>query len=464
MFLSFYITSLKHSLVFQHLLSYESPSFKALWTKVQVVAPESKNEEMWCKADLGKNLQVYKVLSKSSDLIFWCLVTRQPNPLEPMVFLETFENTLLNYFDKDRLTIAKVINNQDRIALLLNCMVDANEPAILDLNKLKEMVPNREDLAKVLNSTATTLSHRMQIREPSHTKGFGITSTSSPAMKSADLQAVPWRTAALKYSNNELYVDVIEKIHFVLHKNLKTGRLHTVRGILEGSIDFRSQLTGDPVVALSLNLAGHNLGIPALHSCCQAHKEHQRIDELQFIPPDGKFQLMKYTVDLENAAAGGKSQTNMGLVAVDYEVGLGSVGDEFEIRVNIASSQHTKHIDDLIITVNFNAPSLVSSVCKLKVLRNTHGHFENSVDIATGRWILDQHMSTGTLPVLRGCLEHASPEQIKSLNLAVSFSNKGELPSGIKVSSVDIISGMPRNLKPFKGVKYIAKTGDFHLR
>ncbi|SCU89548.1 LANO_0D05402g1_1 [Lachancea nothofagi CBS 11611] len=463
MFLAFYITNLKHVLIFQQLLSYDSPSFKSLWTKVQSVAPESSNGEVWFKADLGKNLQVYKSQSESSDLIYWCLVTRQPNPLEPMVFLEAFDTTLLNYFDKEQLAITKLINNQDRVALLLNCMVDANEPAILNLNRLKEMVPNREDLAKIFNSTASTISNRIQNSDSSQIKSSGFSTQPPVGANRTEHQVVPWRSPGTKHSNNELYVDMMEKVHLVLHKSSKTGHLNVVRGLIEGAIDFRSQLTGDPVVAVNLELHGHDLGIPSLHQCCEGHQQDQRLDELQFVPPDGKFQLMQYVIDLEAFESRSKLLANIGLVSVDYDTRLGPLGDEFEIRVNIAGSQHTKHIDDLAIAVNFNAPSLTSE-CKIKVLRNTHGHFENSVDNSSGHWIFDKQTPTGTLPVLRGCLENASPDQIKSLNLTVHFSCKGELPSGIKVRSVNILSGIPRNVTPFKGVKYTAKTGDYHLR
>ncbi|SCV01341.1 LAME_0G15610g1_1 [Lachancea meyersii CBS 8951] len=465
MFLAFYITNLNHALAFQFLLSHDSPSFKSLWTKLQTVAQENSSEQFWLKANLGKNLQVYRMKSESSDLLYWCLVTRQPNPLEPMVFLETLESTLLNYFDKEKLTISKLVNNQDRIALLLNCMVDANEPATSDLNKLKEIVPNREDLSKVLSSTASTLSNRMQTRDSLQNKNSGMPSSYAVTLNSTGHQAVPWRTAGIKHSNNELYVDMVEKIHVVLRKGSKRNRFNVIRGILEGFVDMRSQLTGDPLIALNLDLAGHDLGIPALHECCQAHRQDQIIHELQFVPPDGKFQLMQYCIDLETLATRNQLLSNIGLVSVDFDTGLGSVGDEFEIRVNVASSQHSKHIDDLNIAVSFGPPSaLTPSDCRLKVLRNTHGHFENSIDNLSGNWIFDKETPTGTLPILRGCLEHASPAQMKFLTLDVNFSSKGELPSGIKVRSVNILSGMPRNITPFKGVKYQAKTGDYQLR
>ncbi|SCU92143.1 LAFA_0F08306g1_1 [Lachancea sp. 'fantastica'] len=469
MFLAFYITSSNHALVFQLLLNHDSPSFKALWTKMQTVAPEDASGQSWFKANLGKDLQVYKIKARSSDLLFWCLVTRQPNPLEPLTFLEIFESTLLNYFDKERLPISKIVNNQDRIALLLNSMVDANEPAILDLNKLKEIVPSREDLSKVLSSTASTLSNRIQTRDSLQVRTPGLQSDSGTTPRSSDHQVVSWRTPGVKHSNNELYVDMIEKIHVILQKNTKGNRFNVVRAVLEGSVEMRSRLTGDPLIALNLDLAGHDLGIPALHECCEAHRHTQKLNELHFIPPDGKFRLMQYSIDLETIANRSKVLSNIGLVSVHYDTGLGTMGDEFEIRVNIASSQHTKHVENLIIDVSFSAPSVLAaqtsaSACKLKVLRNTHGHFENSIDNLSGHWIFDKETHTGTLPILRGCLEHATPIQMKSLMLTVTFSNKGELPSGLRVQSVNILSGMPRNITPFKGVKYQAKTGDYQLR
>lgn len=167
MFLSFYITDLSYALLFQHLLSYDSPSFKSLATKLQTEVTDSPYRQDWQKKNVGRNLQAFRYKSRSSKIVFWCLATRQLNPLEPMVFLEALETTLLHYFDKDQLTISKIINNQDRISLLISCMVDANEPAIMELNQLQEMVPSRGDLSKVINSTASSLSNRISQRDAS---------------------------------------------------------------------------------------------------------------------------------------------------------------------------------------------------------------------------------------------------------------------------------------------------------
>lgn len=456
MFLSFYITDLKNALVFQHLLSYDSPTFMSLWTKLQAMAPESPNDDSWFKVNIGRSLQVYRFKSKANKLIYWCLATHQSNPLEPAVFLEGFDNTLLQYFDKDQLTISKMVNNQDRIALLLNCMVDANEPAVTDFNHLCDMVPSREDLSKVINSTASSLSNRISQRNTSQVFNIGDPAK-GPATKE---KLVPWRSAGVKYSNNELYVDVVETVHVILRKNEKTGELASVRGVLDGVVDFRSHLSGNPVIALNLRLRGHDLGMPALHQCC-LDSYQGRPDQLRFVPPDGKFQLMHYSIDLDSLQSKSKLFSNIGLVSPDYRTELGDLGDEFEVNLNIAGSQHAKVVDDLVITLSFGP---LPSECKIKVLRSTHGHFENCASNNIGKWVFDKETPTGTLPVLRGCLENATREQVRALQLSVSYTNRGELPSGIKVDSVDILSGLSKNIKPFKGVKYIAKTGDFHLR
>ncbi|SCW04467.1 LAFE_0H14180g1_1 [Lachancea fermentati] len=456
MFLSFYITDTKHSLLFEYLVSYDAPSFKALWSKIQSMTPDLAKDRVTCKGNLGKNLVAYRYYSEENRVNYWCLATRKSNPLESLVFMETFDKVLLYYFDKEHITSNKLINNYDRITLLLNSMIDANEPAISDLNRLREMVPVRNDLAKVINSTASTLGKKI-----SHAEANQMFSTRTNSSSNVKETAVPWRSAGITYSSNELYVDMIEKVHVVFQKKKNGAQCVPVTASIEGQVFFKSHLSGDPVILLRLNLLGHDLGCPALHRCVDTSGSDFYADSLKFIPPDGKFELMQYSIDLDAYHSKSKTMANIGLVTLDYQVGLGSLGDEFEIKVNIAGTTRTSTIENL--AVGLHLPALPDE-CKIKVLRNTHGRFQSSVESNRGTWLFDKEIPTGTLPVLRGCLEGASSEILKSLNLTVAYSNKGLLPSGIRVEGVDIISGMPKNLKPFKGVKYVAKAGDFLVR
>lgn len=536
MFISFYITDSKNSLVFEYLLSSSSPPFSHLWTKIQTVCPElivdhydedssivanERNLNRYTRSfhgSLAKDLEVYKFYSSINKLNYFCLTSRQNSRgnIEPFIFLESIDKELLEYFEKDQLTVSKLVNNYDRLAMIFYMCVDAGEPAVgrMDENSIKRMAPIRSDLSKIINSTASSIQKVVQ-RQPAATKNtrlFEQQRNLTNDHSKHESEVVPWRTGNLKYVDNEIYVDMLETIHLVFSKrqkkrNSKSGKGHTptacgmdmVCGTICGTLNFRSHVSENPMVEIQLDLAGNYLGVPALHECVESEADSSNIFErLKFIPPDGKFCLMEYSLDLDVVQAKQSSyiHKNNGMVSVDFQDALGNKYDEFEITINVSSSRQVLNIKDLRVEVEIKpknenekkkAKALEdgseerrSSSCdvddtdyKIKPLRNTHGRFENSVIPGKGTWIFDRDTPVGALPVLRGCLEYTgdfSSSQptctVKVQRVSVSYSYTGELASGIKVKSIDVTSGIQnsKNLKLFKGVKYLTKTGDFEVR
>lgn len=88
-----------------------------------------------------------------------------------------------------------------------------------------------------------------------------------------------------------------------------------------------------------------------------------------------------------------------------------------------------------------------------------------------GQWIFDKATPTGTIPVLRGCIEYdgVQPNSTRSIDLhtvSLDYSYVGQSASGISVEAIDILSGLTigKNTKLYKGAKYKTKTGDFQVR
>lgn len=122
--------------------------------------------------------------------------------------------------------------------------------------------------------------------------------------------------------------------------------------------------------------------------------------------------------------------------------------------------------------------------------RCTHGEFSHKGS-GNCEWIL-RTISSGTQPILRGVMssdENGDDDGSSSSNsstvelvaegkkgetrssarpiyLKLLYSNKGHIPSGIKVDSLKIVSakGLGDTVKPYKGVKYITKAGEYVVR
>ncbi|AMD22288.1 HGL052Wp [Eremothecium sinecaudum] len=448
MFIGFYITDSQRNLVFQFLLSSQAPTFKQINNKL--VNVESLADNI---IPITKDTSLYKYIATSRNLFYWALCKSEQNPLAPLVFLVNYDETLMTYFDKDTLTIPKLVNNYDRLTLLLHSMLDSGEVVETDCNRLRQLIPIRQDFSTVINSTTKTIASSIKNAEPNQLFG-------ASKRMAGQSQIVPWRSANVQHTTNEIYVDVIETINLVLTRTSATPTVNSAS--ISGKIDIKCYLSGNPTIQLNLTTAGHEISSPAFHRCIDPSGSNFDPSCLRFIPPDGKFTLAQYEIDLDSMPHNSKKLANIGLVSVSLLTKLGARKDEFEIKCNIANSTHVTSVDNLRVTVFF--PPLPAE-SKIRVLRNTHGGWENNLSNTQGIWIFDKTTPVGSIPVLRGCVEH-NDNHLPNFptHVAVSYTNRGQLPSGLRVNSINIPSGLPQGVKPFKGVKYMTRTGNYVLR
>src|SRR6266536_4242546 len=77
--------------------------------------------------------------------------------------------------------------------------------------------------------------------------------------------------------------------------------------------------------------------LPVFHPCVRLARWREKPGELSFIPPDGRFVLAGYEVDLlpfQNGKAGCTSASNFKLpVGIEVKTSLGPTGSDFEVRL-----------------------------------------------------------------------------------------------------------------------------------
>lgn len=153
--------------------------------------------------------------------------------------------------------------------------------------------------------------------------------------------AIPWRRANVRHTSNELYVDIVETLSVTL---APSGR--PLAAFANGSIAFMSKISGVPDLLLTLSASGGKLGtekaieLPVFHPCVRLARWKERPGELSFVPPDGKFVLAGYEVNLMPANLDLKTWSNTNLqlpVSIEVSKSLGPVGADFEIRLIISS-------------------------------------------------------------------------------------------------------------------------------
>lgn len=515
MFEAVYIADRQHNLVYEYLVLLYAPGFKSLMNGIRSkfgdfdeANPQSLieiNEEYFVCSQATKNLYIYLLC-----LLLLYRSRNSYNPLIPFVLISRLIEVMKEYFGTP-LASTKIDANNDTLTLLINEMIDDGIPNITDFNRLRDLVLLKSFLSKILstsNDLAAAATHK------SLASLLSVASTSR-----TDTEIIPWRRSNVKYTNNEMFVDVVEEVSVTLRpkrgrksvsssqnfdsafyslSNLTSSqRLVPVTGTISGKIDCLSHISGVPQLQILLNLASTYIEAPRFHPCIKL-ENWERSRSLSFIPPDGQSTLMTYMVDLDVLPE--KTQLSMlGLLEFDCQQNLGLHQNEFEVRIIALKQQSVSKIESITVEMFAyepspcdeveNNPEESNAVSNIKTIRVTHGDFNYKGD-GKGEWTI-KNLSTGNQPVFRGIIatrgakgdfsenssstslhenlidtDKASPKAVSPLYYNVSFTYKGNVPSGLRVDSLKVISvkGLGDSVKPYKGVKYITKTGDFTIR
>ncbi|KAK0701493.1 Adaptor complexes medium subunit family-domain-containing protein [Apiosordaria backusii] len=268
-----------------------------------------------------------------ANLLF--LVTSS-SEVEPLLVLE-FLHRLVDSFEEflgAPLLAHKIENNYDVVAQLLTEMCDAGTVNTTEPNALRDMIEVEGFMDKLLGG----LNLPTKNFGTGLGGGIGSNSMGTSSLISQNTPALPWRRANVRHTSNELYADVVETLSVTL---APSGR--PLAAFANGTIAFTSKVSGVPdiVVTLSGPSGKHNLkgiiDLPVFHPCVRLAKWREQPGVLSFIPPDGRFTLAGYEVDLLPFSSDGKPPTgNLKLpVSLEMKTGLGLTGSDFEVRVQL---------------------------------------------------------------------------------------------------------------------------------
>ena len=114
------------------------------------------------------------------------------------------------------------------------------------------------------------------------------------------LREVPWRQKNVSYSKNQIFLDIIESV-----SQLTDSKGTLLKFEIQGSIQCNSQLSGVPKVIMFFEDAKTSSEITSIldpgqtqvqfHQCVSL-EDQTSLESLSFIPPDGQFELIKYTI------------------------------------------------------------------------------------------------------------------------------------------------------------------------
>jgi AP-4 complex subunit mu-1 len=194
------------------------------------------------------------------------------------------------------LTEESIRRNFTLVYELLDEMMDFGYPQITSTEMLKNHIHNEAhsvgESGPVATATSSILSSITMRTKPSN-------STNVPMSVGLGAQS--------KTQKNEIYVDIVERLTVLFN-----GQGNVVNSSVNGSIQMKSFLSGNPELKLALNedlvigkgTGGHGsvvLDDCNFHECVRLDQfESQRM--LHFFPPDGEFALLNYRVTADFAA------------------------------------------------------------------------------------------------------------------------------------------------------------------
>ena len=253
----------------------------------------------------------------------------------------------------------KIEENYEVVAQLLAEVCDGGIICNTEPNALRETVEVSSTLGRLFDQvgiprfvTGSPPSQQCLILTPYSSRAVIGASPSLSSLRPtptlSNQPSIPWRKANVKHTSNELYVDILESLS-VIHA--PSGRPISARAT--GSILFTAKISGVPEIVLSLSAPGgtsiakhsgisRTMALPSFHPCVRLNRWKEKPGELSFVPPDGKFMLAGYEVDLlpyslhDGTLPSRGSEGKLFLPAtVDLRVGLGSSGMDFEAKLTL---------------------------------------------------------------------------------------------------------------------------------
>eukprot|EP00049_Salpingoeca_infusionum_P022421 m.6591 g.6591 ORF g.6591 m.6591 type:complete len:414 (-) comp5176_c0_seq1:1366-2607(-) len=358
----------------------------------------------------------YVIHIQRDNIILATVCQKECPPMFVLELLSSIYTMFVQYFET--VTEKSIQKNAVLICQILEEMIDNGFPLTIEPNVLEAMIMK----PTIFNSVMKGVGRK---------KGF------EDKLPTGQLTTTHWRRAGVKYSNNECFIDVEETINAIISKS-GTPVVATV----QGEMVCRCRLSGMPDCTLVLENP-RSIDEISFHPCVRILR-WQSEQVLSFIPPDGLCTLASYVVrNVQNVPIQARSFINF------KQVGGGKIEIDLSSRLGVS-------VDQLEVSCTF--PKSVNSV--MATVSNGPWSYEEMTK--TLKWTPGK-LSTSGPTTLRGTVSLAvgatPPEGAPPLML--KFRVNGTTASGLKARRLDVLG---ESYKPFKGIKYVTRAGDFEVR
>jgi len=385
-------------------------------------------------------LYLFSILRDGLSYLAAC--PAEVSPLLVIEFLHRIADIFVDYFGSPADESA-IKENFSTVYQLLEEMVDYGWPLTTEPNALKAMIRPPTVMAKI-QSVVTG----------------GSNAIVSDALPSGTVSNMPWRAAGVHYTNNEIYIDIVEEIDAIVDV---TGNV--VSSDISGSIQAQSHLSGVPDLLLTFK-DPDVIDDCSFHPCVR-YGRFEMDKVVSFVPPDGNFELMRYRVrntaarmfhppilcnptwSFGDASVSGGSSTMNGRVSLTLSV------RSVSSLVLSASRRGPMVVEDVAVTIPF--PKLVRTT----TLNVNMGQVIYDEATKVAKWTIGKLDGTKR-PQLNGTMVlEGSKKPQDNQNLTLNWKIPLASVSGLSVSGLSL-TGERYNV--YKGVRNITKSGRFQVR
>ncbi|CAD7944929.1 unnamed protein product [Amoebophrya sp. A120] len=405
-------------------------------------------------------------------LVYLAVVTKEVPPLTVIEVLGGIHKVLCRYCfassTEQTLTDDLLRQNFSSVYLLLDEMIDSSgAPFSLELNSLESIIDPPSTLKKVTQVVAggkpnvvrnDTVDPKAQKSSSPDSSGYiadtwntlsstlGAALGQTPAKIGGPSDEVWWRKADAIYTTNEIYVDTVERADMILDEN---GLI--IAGGIVGEMLATSKLSGaQPEVAISLK-EPQVLENASFHPCVKLPK-FDRDKVLQFVPPDGQFQLASYW----------RNDSNIKLPfhfrgSLVYHSDKGLLDIEVSPRLSI-TRQNKVAVEQFKIEIR-----VPESIAGVTFDDSMVGRFDEK-----GRLLVLEIGNLETKLHLKAVLRYSSnaqnqpdvPWEEKAV-ARIDYTVRGWVASGIRLDSLDVLSV---SYTPYKACRYSSHGGRLEMR
>lgn len=363
------------------------------------------------------------------DLFVLAVVSNEVSPLFVIEFLHRILNVFRDYFGGFQENAIK--DNFSTVYQLLEEMLDNGYPLTTEPNALKAMIAPPTTAGRI----AAMVSGKSGV---------------SDILPDGTISSIPWRKTGVKYTQNEIYFDIVEEINATID-----SRGQIVSFEVSGSIQCNCRLSGVPDLTLVF-VDPSVIDDCSFHPCVRyARYERERV--ISFVPPDGQFELMQYRVQVQRLVPPIYCQpsiTYQGNGTGLLEVGIGS-----KSMPTLACNTKKGNIQVEDVSVEIPFPKSVRTV-DVETDAGS-GLFDETTK--TVKWTVGKLTKKNLAPRLTGKVTLQPNAKIPDEKPAVLLHFKVPMStvSGLAVETLLITN---ERYKPYKGVRTLTKSGTFQIR